>query len=51
MEGYVEDVDNSDDRYLIISSVDSNKELLDKFTEVWKGISDQILKINGSVKN
>ena len=31
--------------------MDSNKEVLNKFTEVWKGISDQILKINGSIKN
>ena len=51
IEVYVEEIDNSDDRYLNISLVDSNKELLDKFTEVWKGISDQILKINGSIKN
>ena len=51
LEGYVEEIDNSDDRYLNISLVDSNKKLLNKFTEVWKGISDQILKINGSIKN
>ena len=42
---YVEEIDNSDDRYLNISLVDSNKEVVGKFTEVWKGISDQVLKM------
>ena len=51
LEGYVEEINNSDDRYLNISSVNGNKEVLNKFTEVWKGISDQILKINVSIKN
>ena len=47
LEGYAEEIDNSDDRYLNISLGDSNKEVLNKFPEVWKEISDQILKING----
>ena len=51
IDGYVEEIDNSDDRHLIISSVDSNKKVLDKFTEIWKGINDQIFKIYGLVKN
>ena len=42
MDGYVEEIDNSDNRYLIISLVNSNKKVLNRFTEVWKGISDQI---------
>ena len=33
IEGYVEIIDGSDDRYLNISLVDSNKEVLDKFTQ------------------
>ena len=32
-------------------NMDSNQEVLNKFAEVSKGISDQILKINGSIKN
>ena len=50
IEGYVEEIDNSDVRYLFIGPVSSNKEVLNKFTEVWKAISDQVLKINGSIK-
>ena len=50
MEGYVEKIDGSDNRYLNISLVDSNKEVINKFNEVWKGISDQILKMNSSMK-
>ena len=46
IEGYVEEINNSDDRYLIISLVDSNKKVLNKLTEVWEGIKNQILKIN-----
>ena len=34
MNGYVEETDNSDDRYLNISLVDSNKEVLNKYNEV-----------------
>ena len=48
-ERYLNNYD-SDDRYLNISLVNNNKEVINKFTEVWKGIKDQILKINGSVK-
>ena len=51
LEGYVEEIDNSDVRYLFVGPVSSNKEVLNKFTEVWKAISDQVLKINGSIKN
>ena len=50
MEGYVEKIDDSNDRYLNIALVDNNKEVINKYTEVWKGIEDQILKINGSVQ-
>ena len=28
---------------------DNNSEVLKKYAEVWRGIKDQILKINGSV--
>ena len=50
MDGYVEEIDNSDDRYLVISSVDSNKKVLNKFNEVWKCIKHQIFRINGSME-
>ena len=50
IDGYVEKIDSSNDRYLNISLVDSNNDVINKFNEVWKGISDQILKTNGSVK-
>ena len=50
IDGYVEKIDGSNDRYLNISLVDSNNDVINKFNEVWKGISDQILKTNGSVK-
>ena len=50
IQGYVEKIDGSDDRYLNISLVDNNKEVINKFNEVWESIKDQILKINGSVK-
>ena len=38
IQGYVEKIDGSDDRYLNISLVDSNKEVMNKFNEVWEGI-------------
>ena len=50
IDGYVEKMDGSNDRYLNISLVDSNNDVINKFNEVWKGISDQIFKIDGSVK-
>ena len=50
LKRYVEEIENSADRYLVLSPVSSNKIILDKFNEIWKGIKDQIFKINGSVK-
>ena len=50
MDGYVEEIDDSDDIYLNIALTNNNTEVINKFNEVWKGIKDQILKIDGSVK-
>ena len=33
-------------KYLNIAFIDSNNEVLKKYTEVWSGIKDQIEKIN-----
>ena len=49
IEGYVEERENCN-RYLNISLVKENNEVIDKFKDFWKGIMDWILKINGSVK-
>ena len=50
IDEYVEEIDGSDDRYLNISLVDSNNDVINKFNEIWKGIKDQILKINDSME-
>ena len=36
-------------KYTNIALTDSNGEMLKKYAEIWRGIKDQILKINGSV--
>ena len=49
IDGYVEEKDGN--RYLNIALTNNNDEvMMKKFNEVWKGIKDQILKINGSVE-
>ena len=48
MDEYIEKIDNSDDRYLNVALTNNNTE--EKFNEVWKGIKDQILKINDTVE-
>ena len=50
IDGYVEEIDDSDDRYLNIALTNNNTEVIKKITEFSKGIKDQILKINDSVK-
>ena len=50
VDGNVEELDYSDDRYLNIALTNNNTEIIDNFNEVWKGIKDQILKLDGSVK-
>ena len=42
VEGYVEKVKRSDDRYLVISSTDTNKKVFDLFDELWKALKNEI---------
>ena len=47
LDGFIEEKNGS--KYLNIALTDSNNEVLRKRAEVWTGIKDQILNINGSV--
>ena len=47
LDGFIEVKNGS--KYLNIALTDSNKEVLKKYAEIWRGIKDQILKIKGSV--
>ena len=47
IDGFIEDENGS--KYLNIALTDSNSEVLKKYAEVWRGIKDQIKKINSSV--
>ena len=38
-------------KYLIFDSVDENKEVLKKYTDVWDGIKNKIKAINGGKEN
>ena len=43
---YIEDKNGN--KYLIIDSVNENKEVLKKYADVWDGIKNKIKAINGS---
>ena len=47
IDGYVEEIDGNDDRYLVVSAVDNNVDVINKFTEICKDIKDKIFKISG----
>ena len=47
--GYIEEKDTN--KYLIFDSTDENKEILKKYDEVFDGIRDEIIAINGGKKN
>ena len=47
IDGFIEEENGS--KYLNIALTDSNSEVLKKYAEIWRGIKDQMLKINGSV--
>ena len=49
IDGYVEERENGD-RYLNISPVKDNNEVLKTFTDLWEKIKNLILKVNGSVE-
>ena len=44
IDGFIEEKDG--DKYLNIALTDSNNEVLKKYAKVWRGIGDQIKKIN-----
>ena len=47
LDGFIEEKNGS--KYLNIALTDSNSEVLKKYAEVWRGVKDQIKKINNSV--
>ena len=42
---YIEE--NNGNKYLVFASTNKNKEVLEKYTELWDGIKNLIEKING----
>ena len=44
LDGYIEEKEG--DKYLNIALTDSNSEELKKYAELWRGIKDQMKKIN-----
>ena len=42
VEGYIEKIEGSDDRHLVISSIDANKKVLDLFDELWNSLKSEI---------
>ena len=46
VDAYIEE--NNEDKYLIFASTDKDKETLEKYTEVWDEIKDQIELISGN---
>ena len=44
VDGYIEE--NNGNKYLIFDSTHKNKDLLEKYTEIWNGIKSLIKKIN-----
>ena len=43
--------ENNGNKYLVFDSVDENKKVLKKYTEVWDGIKNKIKAINGGKEN
>ena len=46
--GHVEE--KNENKYLVLNEIDENKEVLEKYDEVWKGIKKEIETINSSKK-
>ena len=38
---------NSENKYLVLDDIDENKEVLEKYEDVWKGIKKEIEIFNG----
>ena len=47
--GYIEEKNGN--KYLVFDSTDENKELLKKYTDVWKRIKNEIRAINVGKEN
>ena len=47
--GYIEEKNGN--KYLIFDSVDENKKVLKKYTDVWDGIKNKIKTVNGDKEN
>ena len=45
VDGFIEEKHGS--KYLVFESTDENKEALKKYTELWDGIRNEIVTING----
>ena len=46
VDAYIEE--SNEDKYLIFASTSKNKEVLEKYTELWDEIKSQIEKISGN---
>ena len=49
LDGFIEEKEGS--KYLNISLTHNNNDVLVKFAELWRGIKDQIKKINNGLVN
>ena len=48
VDGHIEQ--NNGNKYLVFDSIDQNKEILKKYTELWDGIKNESETINGGKK-
>ena len=48
MIGHFEE--KNENKYLVLDEIDENKEVLNKYEEVWEGIKKEIETINGAKK-
>ena len=48
MIGHFEE--KNENKYLVLDEIDENKEVLEKYEEVWEGIKKEIETINGGKK-
>ena len=42
--------EKNENKYLVLDQIDENKEVLNKYEEVWEGIQKEIETINGGKK-
>ena len=48
MTGHIEE--KNENQYLVLDEIDENKEVLNKYEEVWEGIKKELETINGGKK-